>query len=334
MSLHIDRVYLFGDSLSDTGNVLNFTEDLPLPVPDFFPFPSEPLYAPGVFSNGDIWIDDLSEEFSFEIDPFIDGFDPATKEIIFNLSDTNDGINFAIGGADSGDGNVGVVPLGLEQQIDVFELFAQTQGVEETFSDDLFFLWIGANDYLGFIQDDPSTPEVIETNFPEKEKDRRNAVIEVVDINIAGAIDEIMEAGGNNIVIFNLPDLDNIPLAQELDKKDRKALDKLTKKHNKRLENLVKQEEKSHPNINFIEIDVDELFDDVVKNPEEYGFTNVVDGFTQTDLYTNTFDPTPTNIGDDPSTYLYWDSVHPTTAGHSLIADLVAEELSNQEFTI
>lgn len=332
MSLHIDQVYLFGDSLSDTGNVLNFTED----IPGFSPFPSEPLYAPGVFSNGDIWSEQLTDVFDLTIDPFIDGFDPNTGDIIFNLNDANDGINFAIGGADSGDSNIGVVPLGLEQQIDTFELFAQTQGVEETFDDDIFSLWIGANDYFNFIQDDPTTPDVIETNFPQNEQGRKNAVIEVVNINIRGAIRDIIDAGGKNIVVFNLADLDNTPLAQKLDKKDRNALDKLTRKHNKRLSNLVETIDRFNPHVNIVHIDVDELFDDVVKNPEEYGFTNVVDGYTQTDLYVNggIFDPTPTNPGDDPSNYLYWDSVHPTTAGHSLVAGLVAEQLIAEGFSI
>ena len=50
-----------------------------------------------------------------------------------------------------------------------------------------------------FIEDDPATNDVIEADFPETGRERRDAVIEVVDINIGGAIQDIIDAGGENI---------------------------------------------------------------------------------------------------------------------------------------
>ena len=317
MSFYLDQAYIFGDSLSDTGNVFEFSGG-------FFPSSIPPFsYEPGRFSNGGVWVDRLTEQFDLEINPFIESFDPETG-IMFDLNDCNDGINFAIGGATSDNDNVGVVPLGLEQQIDVFEAFAQTQGSTETFSDDLFFLWVGANDYFSFINDNPDTPNVIEADFPETKRERKNAVLEVVDINIGDAIQDIIDVGGENIVVFNLPDLEDTPLAQDLTKKDRKTLKKLTKKHNKRLDKLVDEFEDHNPDVNFVEIDVNKLFDDILEDPQEYGFTNVTDNFTGVDLYTGNFQPPAMG---DPHEYLFFDSVHLNNKAHQLIADLVLEEL-------
>ena len=51
----------------------------------------------------------------------------------------------------------------------------------------------------------------------------------------------------------------------------------------------------------------DTMFEDMVANPAEYGFTNV----TQQAVVT----------GGDPDTYLFWDSVHPTSRAHGFLAD-------------
>ena len=298
---NFDQTYIFGDSLSDTGNVLNYTMGQ---------FPTFP-YEPGRFSNGDVWVDYLTDELNLTVNPFTD-------------FTTTDGLNFAIGGATSGKDNVGVVPLGLEQQIDMFEIMAQTQTPEETLNDDLFFVWIGSNDYFSFIEDDPNTPDVIEADFPDKSKEIKNTVINVVDINIAGAIQDIIDLGGQDIVVFNLPDLDKTPLAQNLEKKDQENLKKLTQTHNKELRDLVKETEASNPDVNIIDVDINQLFDEIIKDPNAFGFTNVTDNYTGIDLYAETSQPPASG---NPNEYLFWDSVHVTTTAQNLISELVTDEL-------
>ncbi len=49
------------------------------------------------------------------------------------------------------------------------------------------------------------------------------------------------------------------------------------------------------------------LLEDVVNNPLKYGLDNVTDACA-------------VQVGCDPSTYLFWDGIHPTSAGHALIA--------------
>lgn len=309
MNSNFDRLYVFGDSLSDTGNVLNFTGG---------EFPVAP-YEPGRFSNDDIWLDYLTDELNLDVDPFSNPF---------NFFADNDGINYAIGGATSGDDNVGVIPLGLEQQIDSFETSIKFQSPEETLEDDLFFLWIGANDYFSFIEDDPTTPDVVEANFPENGRERIDAVIDVVNINIRGAVQDIINAGGKNIVIFNLPDLSDVPLADNLTRQDQRKLRQLTNIHNRRLDRLVNNVERTNPDVNVIEIDVNELADEISDNPSEFGLTNVTDNFSGIDILEELNQPPASG---NPNEYFYWDSVHPTSTVHDLVADLVIDELSNED---
>lgn len=298
-----DKLYVFGDSLSDTGNVLNLTQGQ---------FPTFP-YAKGRFSNGDIWVDYLSKKLDLDIELFTDD----------TSQGGSDSKNFAIGGATSGEENVGIVPFGLKQQINNFKLHSDRS---ETFDDDLFSVWIGANDYFSFIEDDPMTEE-IETNFPNSDREIFSAVIEVVDLNIGNAVREIIEAGGKNIAIFNLPDIDKTPLAQNLIEKDRTILQKLSLLHNQYLSNFIEKTEFFNPSVNILEIDVESLFDEILKKPHDFGFTNIADNYTGIDLYTGSYSSSSSAEG-NPNEFLFFDSVHPTKSAQSLIADLVLTEIT------
>jgi phospholipase/lecithinase/hemolysin len=309
MSPNFDQLYIFGDSLSDTGNVLNFSGGA---------FPTAP-YEPGRFSNGDVWVDYVTDDLGLNLNLFSTGLD------------INDGVNYAVGGATSSTTNEGNIPVGLQQQVDAFELLVASQSPEEVRSDDLFSLWIGANDYFSFIQDNPATPDVIETNFPQSRTATVNAIKEVVDVNIKGAVQDIIDAGGETILLFNLPDLDKTPLGQSLTEADQKKLRKLTQKHNQRLDNLADKTEACNPGVNVIEIDINELADDIYKNPSEFGLTNVTDNFTGIDLYAGITQPPASG---DPNQYFYWDSVHPTTTVHDIIADYVTDELVDEGLII
>jgi phospholipase/lecithinase/hemolysin len=126
-TLGFQRMFVFGDSLSDTGNLLNLTGGL---------VPNQPFYSPGRFSNGDIWVDYLADKL--------------------RLSDTNV-TNFALGGATTGNNNVGLpgVPAGLEQQIDTF---TGALGGQSADPNALYIVWAGSNDYLGRFTSNPAEP--------------------------------------------------------------------------------------------------------------------------------------------------------------------------------
>ncbi|NEP39664.1 MAG: SGNH/GDSL hydrolase family protein [Okeania sp. SIO2G4] len=116
-------IYVFGDSLSDTGNAFVATGGL---------LPPSPPYFEGRTSNGPLWIETLAPQLELT---------------------SNSSLNFAVNGATTGFVNStnnllpeGTPPLliGLQTQIDNF--IAETP---ETDPDALYVVWAGANDYLG-----------------------------------------------------------------------------------------------------------------------------------------------------------------------------------------
>ncbi|MGR8919153.1 MAG: SGNH/GDSL hydrolase family protein [Gammaproteobacteria bacterium] len=83
----ISRVFAFGDSLSDVGNLYDLTAGARPPSPDYFD---------GRFSNGALWVELMSVDLGVELS------------------------NYAVGGAKTGSGNVEGPYPGLQTQISQF----------------------------------------------------------------------------------------------------------------------------------------------------------------------------------------------------------------------
>jgi phospholipase/lecithinase/hemolysin len=278
-TMSLDRMYVFGDSLSDVNNLLNLTGGS---------VPNQPFFEPGRFSNGNVWVEYLADKLK--------------------LADASV-TNFALGGATTGSNNVGLpgIPAGLEQQIDTFTGSLAGQAADK---DALYIVWAGANDYLGRFTTNPTEPVS----------------------NLSDAINTLVASGARNILVPNLPDLGKIPLGQSLGSDTAFALDGLTRQHNQNLNTLLKNFSQTYPKRKFISFDVNALFrqlttnaqvndDDEDENP--FRFANVTSGCTNTNLYDPTIplDPSKLTICDRPESYLFWDSAHPTTTAHKIIAD-------------
>ncbi|MBD3883673.1 SGNH/GDSL hydrolase family protein [Phormidium tenue FACHB-886] len=113
----IDKLVVFGDSLSDTGTVFRATGGL---------YPPDPPYFQGRYSNGRVWVEYLADRLQL------------------SSSQIN---NFACGGATSGSSSEGLVPSLLTQ----VRSFTQTRSPLSSTA--LYVLWAGANDYLQGVKD-------------------------------------------------------------------------------------------------------------------------------------------------------------------------------------
>jgi phospholipase/lecithinase/hemolysin len=143
----------------------------------------------------------------------------------------------------------------------------------------------GANDFFNG-QTDPSVPVA----------------------NLAAAISALAGAGGRTFVVQNLPQLGMIPASQSLPQAQRDALDQLTLAYDSLLDTTLAQL-RSSLGVTIGEVDLNRFLTDVRANPSAYGFTNT----------------TTSALGDGVLSgdgYLFWDGVHPTTAGHKFIGDL------------
>src|SRR5262249_39209272 len=76
----------------------------------------------------------------------------------------------------------------------------------------------------------------------------------------------------------------------------------------------------ANPGVSIDLLDVHSLLNAVLHNPAAYGYTNTTDEL---------IDQVGQNV--DPNAYLFWDDVHPTTKGHSILADAVFAQLAVPE---
>ncbi|MBD2567766.1 SGNH/GDSL hydrolase family protein [Anabaena lutea] len=293
---NFSNFYVFGDSLSDTGNAFNFTQSLGNQVPVL---PPNPPYFDGRFSNNKIWVDYLGDSLNLTPTPFTTLGSPPLNTTILNQS-----INFAVGGASSGLGNAVFpnVPLpGVLEQVALFtQPFLTTN--QKLDPNALYAVWGGGNDYVFGAA--PNTNQTVQ--------------------NLSTAIDSLAKAGAKNIMVFNLPDLGKTPLA--LATQQSQNLTALTIDHNNKLAENLSLFKSNKSDLYLINVDVFSLFNQVVDNPGNFGFTNVTNSCVVGD-FTNIYSVCNTNEQND---FLFFDSLHPTTNAHHLIADAALSAISHK----
>ena len=204
--------------------------------------------------------------------------------------------NFAIGGASTGTQNSSISGLpGLQQEIAGF-----TQAVPQADPNALYVIWAGANDYLGTIgQTNPAIPVA----------------------NIDQAINALVQDGAKDILVANLPDLGLVPLVSAQGSLVSGAVSTLVQAHNtllaQSLATLAPQ--LATQGVTLIPFDVNSLVNVVSVNPASYGITNVTDPcLVNTPLF---FNSGTVSLCSNPNEYLFWDSLHPTTAADQIVAD-------------
>jgi len=207
--------------------------------------------------------------------------------------------NFAFGGATSGTFNalsplLGVpLPGGLSLQINTFTTTTTTAEPNA-----LYALWAGGNDYL-----------VQPTQL------RATDATGVVN-NLVGAVTALSAKGARNFIVVNLPDLGQTP--QERVSPTAGDTTALVNNHNSNLTAAL-QSLAQNRDINIIPLDANALLKEVVAEPARFGFTNVTE---------SCLNQTAGTLCSNPDQYLFWDGIHPTAAGHRLIAEYAAAVLS------
>ncbi len=264
------QFYAFGDSLSDTGNAFIGTGGK---------FPVSPAYFNGRFSNGPIWVDYVGEKIGLTPTPFAAIL--ADPTIV-----PKQGINFAIGGAQTGissqfPGTVEGVP-GLRGQVGLFaqSLIAQNLQVD---AKAIFSVNGGGNDYFD--------------NKP---------VSEVID-NLYKSINTLAGLGAKNIVVFNQSDIGKVPFAKVLGRSD--ELSAITLEHNQKLALALDKIRSLNPGTRIASVDLFNLFE-----KSQSVFQDSVNPCI-TGNSTNV-----TAICSNPDDFLFYDDVHPTTRAHRFIA--------------
>lgn len=277
------KIFVFGDSLSDTGNAYLATQGAE-PGPDYYL---------GRFSNGRLYVDQLAEHYDKKIRPAFPGIN---------------GSNYAIAGSTS-DGVLLQVKIYLENNeeslLDLSNLLSDsTSSSTEIVSTDtsavnieenyLYIVWAGSNDMRALLNNQAGAND-----------------IDTAVAKIRTTIENLASAGAKHFLVPNIPDLGIIPevtereatvpgisqLATSYSTDFNTALDAM-------LDGLIIN------GTDIIKFDIFQLLNTVADKPSEYGLTNTTDRcYVDSD-----------NICDTPQSYLFWDGLHPTAAVHSIIA--------------
>jgi len=164
--------------------------------------------------------------------------------------------------------------------------------------DALYTVWIGGNDLLSTLPPESNRP--LPTTL--------NAVV-----NIGNAIGELYDAGARDIVLMNMPNLGATPLLNG----ENGLLDmpnygeRLSQGYNIALSITEAFLEYSLPDLTLYSIDVFGLMNEFIAGDSFDNTTNML-------AIDKNFD----------ERYLFWDSIHPTTYAHSLIADAVYSKVA------
>ena len=202
--------------------------------------PKSPPYYKGRFSNGITWAEHVGNYF----------YD---KNYIRYS-------NYAYGGATAILHHLRtdpfIAPIILPAELDAYFL-------REPFKDKskvLYGIWIGANDYLY-----------------ERKENLEELTQDVVD-NIVWSVNTLIEKGGENFLILNLPDLAQTPYARAHNSTERLGI--ISMMHNTKLANAVMDLRAKHPGVNIVYFDIYAIFVDMLKNPDAYNLkygTHVTD---------------------------------------------------------
>ena len=119
-------------------------------------------------------------------------------------------------------------------------------------------------------------------------------------------IDTLANAGAKYFLWVNMPPMGDVP--QEIGTSQSAALNTAAESYNTAMTAAVAQLTAAHPGITIATFDVYSEFLTLIQNPSLYGFANITD-------------PAQGLAGINPNTYLFWDTLHPTTVGHAEIAE-------------
>jgi outer membrane lipase/esterase len=299
-------LYVFGDSLSDSGNVLAATGGA---VP-------QSQYFLGRLSNGPNYADRLAIGLGVAQSPF--GLNPSLAP--GSGATFPYGTNYAWGGANSGPyifpvgGLAGVPPVFRSTLPDPGEnpsqlqLYALASGMVAD-PNALYVVWTGGGDLRDAV------------NYVQQGNEASAAVIGATAVdsslsNISGALATLQFMGAKHVLVPNVPDLGRTPETRDWDIGTPLDLSAyataLTTEFNLQLPGVLG----AFPGLGVIPFDANAVFNELLASPGI--FTNTTDACLSggaNSIYL------PGTICASPETWLWWDNHHATATVHSILGE-------------
>jgi phospholipase/lecithinase/hemolysin len=284
------NLFIFGDSLADSGNNALFIDSFvspppgpvlrtPTPIADPLLVPSLP-YATNRYSNGPVWVEQFAASLNLSALPSLAG-----------------GTNYAFGGARIGPAGSSF-PFSLTDQVASY--LTASGGTASATA--LYVVEGGSN----------NARDIISTAFGGGDY---VSMIEDYALGVVSIITQLKLAGAENILLWNVPDVSKTPAIQAFGQIAAGQASGLVAAMNTALD--IALDALPDPWLSGLHLfDAFSAFNDVFDNPAAYGIADV----------SSTCASSPACIANPEDTF-FWDGVHPTAAGHGVLAAAVLAEL-------
>lgn len=347
-------MYVFGDSLSDTGNLYQLTSDHPFPDSGAEPIPSASYYDDGRFQNGPAYAELLWKKLGF---PYARGNDRGKGKAL-GLGNglrpvTRGGTNYAIGGARGSyhqfdvEFNGDQPPLPGEQSLfydysllGQIEAFKAMHKVPQKNARALYIVWSGGNDLADILGVFLANSAASATGLDATSL----ALLENSIGNTVSALQSLVEAGAKTIVVPDVPNVVLTPRFQGVLAQVRavsgnaaaaqleSTLTGIASAYNNLLRANLGLLASTAAEVDIIPLAVNQAFEAVVKNPKQYGF------YYPEPCLTGFFVAPSPATGDDATAELcnsstedqriFWDIFHPSARLHKIIAEIMAVSIA------
>jgi len=291
-----NQVYVFGDSLSDTGNLASVIGD----------FPSPPYYMNRV-TNGAVAVEILANKLGL------------TAEASLHLIGPEVGTNYSVAGANA----AGTEPIDMAAQTTIF--MANHGNVAP--GDALYVIFIGGNDIRSARNtNDSSLANAIVDGAAIQVQNTINQLAQ------SGARSFLLINAPDIGVIPEtriLSQLTNDPGML-------KRATRLSKRFRKKLNDVVDQLDEAEDqydtapayddsnDFEVVQFNLLKFFNKVIKHASRSGFTNTTEACFSS--ITNTFSP-GCNFGQNFDQYIFFDEIHPTARVHAIIGNAFFQAL-------
>ena len=254
--------------------------------------PLSPPYYQGRFTNGPVWVELLTQKYY-------------PQDSAAHLLDYAFGGSGVEGQNDEPDDTL----FTLNREVDSFLLAHQ----DKVDPNNLYIIWMGANNYFAL-------------------PDELDASVSDVIWGIHANVDRLIAKGAKYILLLNLPNLGQLPIAREIDAEA--SLTYCATQHNLAMEKGIQQWQAQNPDVKLMLFDVSKDFADMILNPSNHAMTNVTDTCYEALLDSQAKSKTvlkmvssvhkKRNAQDACAGFMFFDPVHPSIIVHQEIADKIA----------
>nr|XP_043622388.1 GDSL esterase/lipase At5g41890 [Erigeron canadensis] len=319
--------FAFGDSIVDAGNnnylpSLSKADYSPYGI-DFTPSGGKPT---GRYTNGFTIVDIVAQALGAKALPLPSLFNNATSNAMHG------GINYASGasGILEATGTLFVARIPLGKQIDRFkqtraEMVKQMgeHGVQHLFRKAIFSVTTGSNDIITYYL--PNLPFV--GNYAVSPTTLQDLMVS----NMTSHLKRLHELGARKIVVVDIGPLGCIPFVRAIHLLQmgtcHEEMNMLIRGYNQKLRLAVQRlNQEIGPRSVFVYANSYDVINGMLQNYRDYGFENVMDpccGVSFPPFFcfrVGDVSEISSNICEDRSKHLFWDSYHPGQAANFIIA--------------